>query len=131
MDKKEIICLAADILSLVITILWPAIKTYVSLEHQTRRGRWAQYWMGLSFVIVIYYNTRFFLKSFDKFPYFEVVLALLLSFNNGYLLLKINQYLIAPLYQRFAIQLIGIFDIILDPVRRLLDPVLDVFAPNF
>ena len=89
----------ADLLVLIFLIVWPALKTVSALESGVWRGRWAQYWVGICFILGIMYVLRVLCAGKNIIEFVEIIGAVAFSVNNGAAVRFLTKWIIAPLYQ--------------------------------
>ena len=87
--RQDWLLLVCDIIFFYFMLFWPAIKTLVVVRNPKKFvGRWSTYWIGLPSFLVLYYIARLLLKRTILFPFLEVVLGVVCSYNHGSIIQK-------------------------------------------
>ena len=94
---SEILSYFSGIISLSIVLIYPSFKTLESLQRQSNRALWAQYWIGISAILFFVSLIRWILIYISIYPFAEVIISLILVLNNGSIVRSITYNFIQPI----------------------------------
>ena len=99
--RQDWLLLVCDIIFFYFMLFWPAIKTLVVVRNPKKFvGRWSTYWIGLPSFLVLYYIARLLLKRTILFPFLEVVLGVVCSYNHGSIIQKFAVIVVSPRFKK-------------------------------
>ena len=93
-----------NLVMFVVLFVRPAYQTHRGLQTGQWRGRWAQYWIGLSFLGVIFLVVKPIVETTALGWIGEILVALLLAYDNGALVRAFANSVVFPIYVRMRRQ---------------------------
>ena len=112
----------ANIISFILLLLYPSLKTAIALKTKKNRGHWSQYWIGIGFLLPIYFIIS---NIICNFPKSFVIVSIFLIYRNGFFVQQFTLYVVTPIFCHFFDE----FDILalkfLEYVKKIVSDLLD------
>jgi len=90
-------------LFVILVITWPAIKTFASIWKSKAKTqlKWCYYWISVPVIFFFVELLGFFFSKEPFFVVFQVIIALVVSYNNGTICVHITIKFMAPLFKKY------------------------------
>ena len=113
-----------SILSFYLLLLWPAVKTLACItegdgSRPTRVGTWSCYWIGAPAVYLALQVIVFIAQDWKPLPIIEVLIAAILSHNQGSLIRTIAIKVLAPIYRKHYKTLNGLPNLVRSNIGKV------------
>ena len=100
----------AKAISFILLLLYPGLKTLLALNSKKKRGYWAIYWIGMGFLLPLYF---IFNSIISLFPRLFTIGSIILIYRNGFFVQQIAIYIVTPIFSHFFEELDDLVNIVL------------------
>ena len=110
-SRQDWFLFVGNAISFYLLLLWPAVKTLACLtfgERPVRVGTWSCYWIGAPPVYLLLQCLVALAQAWKPLPIAQVLVSVLLSYNQGSLIRLCALKIIAPKYKQYYKQLNGL-----------------------